>query len=60
MTMIRYTSELAPPCGTLRSRTVPVELRIVCLWSALGLTLSGLFFALGMGAEIGHALAAAG
>ena len=33
---------------------------IVCLWSALGLTLTGLLFALGFGAEIGQILAIAG
>jgi hypothetical protein len=33
---------------------------IVCLWSALGLTLTGLLFALGFGAEIGEILAMAG
>jgi hypothetical protein len=34
--------------------------RIACLWSALGLTLTGLFFALGFGAEFGQILAMAG
>jgi hypothetical protein len=33
---------------------------IACLWSALGLTLTGLFFARGLGAEIGQILAMAG
>jgi hypothetical protein len=33
---------------------------VVCLWSALGLTLTGLLFALGLGAEIGQSLAMAG
>jgi hypothetical protein len=33
---------------------------VACLWSALGLTLTGLFFALGLGAEIGQILAVAG
>ena len=33
---------------------------VVCLWSALGLTLTGLLFALGFGAEIGQVLALAG
>ena len=33
---------------------------IACLWSALGLTLTGLLFALGLGAEIGQILAMAG
>jgi hypothetical protein len=33
---------------------------IVCLWSALGLTLTGLLFTLGLGPEIGQILAVAG
>jgi hypothetical protein len=33
---------------------------VACLWSALGLTLTALFFALGLGAEIGQILAMAG
>lgn len=33
---------------------------IVCLWSTLGLTLTGLLFALGLGAELGQILAMAG
>jgi len=35
------------------------DFRIACLWSALGLTLTALFFALGFGAEIGQILALA-
>jgi hypothetical protein len=33
---------------------------IACLWSAVGLTLTALLFALGLGAEIGQLLAMAG
>lgn len=33
---------------------VSADFRIACLWSALGLTLTGLFFALGLGAEYGQ------
>jgi hypothetical protein len=33
---------------------------IACLWSALGLTLTGMLFVLGLGAEIGQILAVAG
>jgi hypothetical protein len=40
--------------------TVPTDLRAVCLWSALGLAVTGLFFAMGFSAEIGQALMAAG
>jgi hypothetical protein len=36
------------------------DLCIACLWSALGLTLTGLLFALGLGAEIGQIVAMAG
>jgi hypothetical protein len=40
-------------------REVSADFRIVCLWSALGLALTGVFFALGFGAEIGQILAVA-
>jgi hypothetical protein len=58
--------------GTLRSahtystfRPIPrmgasVDFCIACLWSALGLTLTGLLFSLGLGPEIGQILAVAG
>jgi hypothetical protein len=36
------------------------DFHVVCLWSALGLTLTGLLFALGLGSEIGQILAMAG
>jgi hypothetical protein len=36
------------------------DLHIACLWSALGLILTGLLFARGLGAEIGQLLAMAG
>jgi hypothetical protein len=36
------------------------DFRVACLWSAFGLTLTGLLFALGLGAEIGQILAIAG
>ena len=39
---------------------VSADFCIACLWSALGLTLTGLLFALGLGAEIGQILAMAG
>ena len=48
--------------STFRSepRMGAADFCIVCLWSALGLTLTGLLFALGLGAEIGQILAMAG
>jgi len=33
---------------------------VACVWSACGLALTGLFYAVGLGAEIAQALAAAG
>lgn len=61
MTMVRYLLELPSVRGTLHdAANVSVELRIACLWSAFGLTVTGLFFAMGLGAEIGQALMAAG
>jgi hypothetical protein len=36
------------------------DFSVACLWSALGLTLTGLLFALGLGPEIGQMLATAG
>ena len=59
--MTRYPSELLPTYKTFHdSTTIPADLRAVCLWSAFGLALTGLFFAMGFGAEIGQALVAAG
>jgi hypothetical protein len=46
--------------GSLPNTIVSPDLHVVCLWSAFGLALNGLFFALGFGAEIGQALMAAG
>ena len=61
MTMIRSASELPTAYETLRhGLNVPDDLRLVCLWSAFGLALSGLFFVMGFGADIAQALAAAG
>jgi len=39
---------------------VPGDLRVVCLWSTIGCALTGLWFALGYGVEIGQVLAVAG
>lgn len=60
MTMARYPFELPMAYRALPRSTVAADLRVVCLWSALGLTLTALMFAAGFGAEIATALAAAG
>jgi hypothetical protein len=39
---------------------IPRDFAILCLWSAFGIALSGLFFIAGLGIEITRALAAAG
>jgi len=59
MTMVRYPSELSPTYGPFR-QSIPTDFRVVCLWSALGLTLTALLYAMGFGPEIGQALMAAG
>jgi hypothetical protein len=43
-----------------RDTTSRADVTVVYLWSLIGLAVTGLFFALGFGAEIGQALAAAG
>jgi len=40
----------------VHARTIPVDLEIACLWSALGLLLTALFFALGFRFDIEQAL----
>jgi hypothetical protein len=37
-----------------------VNLILICVWSIVGLALTGLSFALGFGVQVGQALAAAG
>jgi hypothetical protein len=44
------------PGGT----TIPTDLEIACLWSALGLAITELFFAVGFGPEIAQAFLMAG
>jgi hypothetical protein len=59
MTMARYASKPPPVYGASHHyRAIPTDLRVACLWSALGLTLTGLFFAMGFGVEITRALGA--
>lgn len=40
--------------------TIPVDLSVAVLWSALGMLLTALVFALGVGPEVGQALLTAG
>jgi hypothetical protein len=57
MTMVRYRSDLQKACETLHYRkTAYTELRLLCLWAVVGLSLTGLLFSMGLGAEIGQAL----
>jgi hypothetical protein len=58
MNMVQAKSLLSS--NTSERVTIPVELAVVCLWSTVGLLLTALFLALGFGAEIERALAAAG
>jgi hypothetical protein len=54
--------ETATACSkdAVEERAIPVDLEIVCLWSVFGLTLTGLFVALGFGVDIQQALLLAG
>jgi hypothetical protein len=59
--MVQYRSDLPMAYRAFRHATVvPADVRVICLWSAFGLALTGLLFALGFGAELGQAVAAAG
>lgn len=61
MTTVRYGLDLQKAYGTSHYRkTAHVELRALCLWSVIGLTLTGLLFAMGLGPEIGQALMVTG
>jgi hypothetical protein len=71
MTTVRYRSDLHDVDGRLPyakaayaktacTTTAYAELRLLGLWSTVGLTLTGLLFALGHGVEIGRALMVAG
>jgi hypothetical protein len=60
-TIVHYWPELPMAHGPFRYGTAaPSDLRVVCVWSVLGLALTYLFLVLGFGAENGPALAAAG
>jgi hypothetical protein len=52
--------EFLTPFRIVHLAGASVDFGVVCLWSALGLALTGLFFALGFATEIGQTLAAAG
>jgi hypothetical protein len=57
MTTVQYPPELKKACEILHDcKSVPTDVHVLCLWSAFGLALTGLFFAMGFGAEIGLAL----
>jgi hypothetical protein len=43
-----------------KGKATPIDLEVVCLWSALGLVLTALYLALGFGLDIGQALMLAG
>jgi hypothetical protein len=59
--MVQCRPDLPMACRTLRHGTVvPADVRVVCLWTAFGLALTGLLFAMGFSAEFGQALMAAG
>jgi hypothetical protein len=61
MTMVRYWSDPQGAYGNLHYRkTAYAELRLLGLWSMVGLTLTGLLFAMGFATEIGQALMVAG
>jgi hypothetical protein len=47
-------------CPQARDAALPRDFAILCLWSAFGLALSGLFVIAGFGADIAQALGAAG
>jgi hypothetical protein len=53
-TTLRYQPDLETASG------IPADLLLLCLWSGLGLALTGLFFAMGFRVEIGLALMMAG
>jgi hypothetical protein len=39
---------------------IPLDLKVLCLWTALGAALTALIFTLGFGAELGKVLALTG
>jgi hypothetical protein len=60
VTMARCPFKLPAARPSSYRASIPTDLHIVCLWSALGLTLSGLMFVTDFAAEIVQALVAAG
>lgn len=60
-TTVGYRSDLHEAHGTLPyGKSADAALHLVCLWSVVGLTLSGLFVAMGLGDGIAQALMVAG
>jgi hypothetical protein len=60
-TIVQYQPDLKKAYGNLHHHeSVPADVHVLCLWSAFGLAVTGLLFAMGFGAEIGLALMAAG
>lgn len=61
MTTVGYRSDLQAAHGTLPyGKAADAALHLVCLWSVVGLTLSGVFVAMGLGDGIAQALMVAG
>lgn len=61
MTTVRYRSDRQQAYGNPHhAQTAFTEFSVLCLWSVVGLTLTGMVFAVGLGAEIGQALMVAG
>lgn len=61
MTTVQYWSGLQKAYGTLNYRnTAYAELCLLCLWSVVGLTLTGLLFVTGFAIDISQALMLAG
>jgi len=60
-TTARYGDHRRPAHRSLLGATaLSPALRVVCLWAAFGLALTGLFCAMGFGVEIGQSLMQAG
>lgn len=61
VTTVRYPSGLQRAYGAPNhAQIASTEFSVLCLWSVVGLTLTGLLFAMGFGGEIAQALTVAG
>jgi hypothetical protein len=56
----QYDPGLAGRGRTFHPINIPADLSVVCLWSALGLTLAALLCSAGIGSDMGELLAAFG